>query len=364
MLTERDLQELLDLKPQHPVLSVYLNTDPTQGSADVYKLKLRSMLKDVELPESVSAVENYIEHEYEGGRSLAIFSCDSKDFFRAYPLQIPLRSRVRISDRPHVKPLADLFDSYGWYGIALVDKQGARLFFFHLGEIREQEGVLGENIRRTKEGGSQATGTRGGSSEQSPDTNETTERNMRDAAEFAAKFFDENNVRRVLLGGTEENIALFRGYLPKRWQSLVVGTFPTSMSANNTEIIERAIKIGQEAERRREAKAVETAITAAAKGQGGAIGLENTLKMVQEGRIHTLLVMDGFRSPGYRCQACGYITTQEEKNCPYCGGAFIEIPDAVDLAVRRVLENSGDVDIIHDNPSLEENGKIGALLRY
>ncbi len=61
MLTERDLRELLDLKPQHPVLSIYLNTEPSQGNADVYKLKLRSMLKDVDFPEDTSIIENYID---------------------------------------------------------------------------------------------------------------------------------------------------------------------------------------------------------------------------------------------------------------------------------------------------------------
>ena len=45
----------------------------------------------------------------------------------------------------------------------MVDKQGARLFYFHLGELREQEGVLGESVKRTKRGGgSQAAGRRGG----------------------------------------------------------------------------------------------------------------------------------------------------------------------------------------------------------
>ena len=76
MLTERDLQELLDFKAEHPMLSVYLNTDPALGSADVYKLKLRSMLKEVNLPDDASAIETYFEHEYDwSGRSVAVFSC-------------------------------------------------------------------------------------------------------------------------------------------------------------------------------------------------------------------------------------------------------------------------------------------------
>jgi hypothetical protein len=51
-------------------------------------------------------------------------------------------------------------------------------------------------------------------------------------------------------------------------------------------------------------------------------------------------------------------------SCPFCSGNFTEIPDAVDLAVRRVLMDGSEVDILHDNAQLEEYGKIGALLRY
>ncbi|MFN2152774.1 MAG: hypothetical protein ACK2T5_14315 [Anaerolineales bacterium] len=366
MLTERDLRELLDLKPQHPVVSIYLNTDPSQGSADVYKLKLRSMLKEVDLPEDTSVIEDYFEHKHNGsGRSVAIFSCAPEEFFRVYPIQVPIRSRIRVSNRAHVKPLADLLDSYGGYGVALVDKQGARLFSFHLGALKEQEGVLGENIRRTKRGGgSQASGRRGGETGQAQHTAELTDRNMKDSAEFAAKFFAENNIRRVLIGGTEDNIALFRSHLPKAWQSLIVGTFPISMTASHAEVMERALKIGQAAERQREARAVETVVTAAAKEQGGVVGLEQTLRMVHEGRIQNLFVTEGFRAAGYRCLGCGYLTAEEMTSCPFCSGNFAEIPDAVDLAVRRVLMDGSEVDILHDNAQLEEYGKIGALLRY
>jgi peptide subunit release factor 1 (eRF1) len=366
MLTERDLRELLDLKPKHPVLSIYLNTEPSQGNADVYKLKLRSMLKEVDLPEDTSAIENYIDHQHNGsGRSVAIFSCAAEDFFRAYPIQIPIRSRLRVSNRPHVKPLANLLDAYGRYGVALVDKQGARLFFFHLGALREQEGVLGESVRRTKKGGgSQMGGRRSGDGGQAQYTAEVTERNMRESAEFAAKFFAENNIRRVLIGGTDDNISLFRNHLSKSWQSLIVGTFPMSMTASHDDVMERAMKIGQKAEQKREAQIVETVITAAAKDRGGVIGLDKTLSMVHEGRIQSLLVLESFRAPGYRCLGCGYLTSEKLDSCPFCSDNFEEIPDAVDLAVRRVLEEGGEVDVLHENPKLEEHGQIGALLRY
>ena len=166
MLTDRDLQELLNFRAKSPILSVYLSTE---GSADEHKLRLRSMLKGLELQDDVSAVLRYIDHEHNwAGRSVAIFSCSAEGFFRAYPLQVQIRSRVRIGDHPYVKPLADILDAYGGYGVVLVDKQGARLFSFHLGELREQDGVFGEAIRHAKRGGgSQSAGRRSGGANQS-----------------------------------------------------------------------------------------------------------------------------------------------------------------------------------------------------
>src|SRR4030067_689322 len=67
-------------------------------------------------------------------------------------------------------------------------------------------------------------------------------------------------------------------------RSVVVGTSPMSRTASQSEVLERAMQIGQEAERRREAKLVKTAITSAAKGRGGVIQLEETLHAVHQGR--------------------------------------------------------------------------------
>jgi peptide chain release factor subunit 1 len=366
MFTENDLRDLLDYQTDTPVLSVYLNTVPTEGGADAHKLRLRSMLKEVDMTDDVLLVEEYIEREFDwSGRSIALFSCASDDYFRAYPLAVPVRNRIRVDNRPHVKPLADLLESYGGYGVVLVDKQAARLFYFHLGELREQDGVEGESVRRTKRGGgSQAPGRRGGMSDLTNYTDEVTERNIKEAADVSAHFFHEKNVRRILLGGTEDNLAIFRAQLPKAWQSLVIGTFPMSMNAGHNEILERAMDVGREAERRQQAKLVSAVITGAAKGRGGVVNIEDTLSAVHEGRVQTLLIRDGLREPGCRCQGCGFVTVQRLDRCPFCGSDFEEIPDVVEMAVRKVIGSGGDVQVLHDDDALADYQHIGALLRY
>lgn len=366
MLTENDLQELLNFQPKQPVLSIYLNTDPSEGSADAYKLRLRTMLKDVAMPKDVTAVEEYFLHQYDwSGRSVAIFSCAAQNFLRAFSLAVPIRNRVRVNHAPHVKPLADLLDSYGGYGVALVDKQGIRLFYFHMGELGEQEGMFGEAIKRTKRGGASSfPGRRGGTAGQTNYVEELTERNMKDAAEFAVRFFQDHNVRRVLLGGTDDNLAQFRSLLPKSWQSLIVGSFPIGMNASKNEVMERAFQVGHEAELRREAHLLDTLITNTAKKRGGAVRLDDTLKALHEGKIQTLVVKEGLREAGFQCQGCGYLTSIEMPTCPYCGGSFSPTADVVEQAVHKVMQQGGEVEMIHTDHAEKKYGGIGAILRY
>jgi peptide chain release factor subunit 1 len=187
---------------------------------------------------------------------------------------------------------------------------------------------------------------------------------MRDAVNFAVHFFSENNVRRVLIGGTDENVALFRNLLPKSWQSLVVGAFPMSMTAGADEVLARAMEIGAQAERRQEADLLQKIVTSAAKGRGGVLGLEETLHALREGRVQTLALQDGYRAPGYRCKGCGYLTANALPACQYCGGAFEQIPDAVEMAVYSVMQAGGEVEVLPRDLQVKGFETIGALLRY
>jgi hypothetical protein len=247
----------------------------------------------------------------------------------------------------------------------LVDKQGARLFNFHLGELREQDGVMGETVRHTKRGGgSQAPGRRGGTAGQTNYEEEVAERNIKDVVEAATRFFRENQVRRVVIGGTEDNIALFRSQLPKSWQSLVVGSFPMRMTAGEPEVLAHALELGQQAERRRENQMVDAVVTGAGKGRGGVVDLDGTLNAVREGRVQTLVIREGYRTPGCRCTSCGYLSSKEFESCPFCGGKCESIPDAVELAVREVMQAGGEVEVLREDPAYDGFHQIGALLRY
>ncbi len=352
MLSENDLRELVDFVIPDPVVSVYLNTNPSDGNSDAHKRQLKSMIRDLNLTKDVEAIERFFDHEYNwNGRGVAVFSCNSQNFFRSYPLGVPVRNLVQISDRPSVKPLAALVDIYGGYGVVLVDKQGARLFSFHMGQMREQEGMLGEEVRRVKHGQAHHT------------VDEQIDRNMKDAVEFAIQFFEGNHVRRVLIGGTEENVISFRKLLPKAWQSLVMGTFQMPITASQNEVAARAIELGEKSEKERETHRVEQLITAAAKGADAVIGLEATLEAANNNRIQTLVLTEGFRKNAFRCKSTGQLTLKPEDTC----GSDAEVEkvyDVVEVLVNQVMRSGGEIEVVFVTPGLTEVGDIGAFLRY
>ncbi len=367
MLRENDLQELIEFQSTHPVLSVYLNFEPSLTTTEQAKLRARQMLKPFssQAPDDVEAVHSYLEHRYDAsGQGLVLFSCHPEGFFHPIKLPIPVRNRARLLPKPYVKPLAALLDHFGHYGVAIVDKQGLRAFHFHLGELSEQEGIMGETVRHTKSGGgSQATGRRGGTAGQTRYTEELIERNLRDSAEFAADFFDQNRVRRILIGGSEQITQRFIDLLPKRWQSLVLGTFPMDMAAGHSQVLEKARQVVDEAKEHQEQDLINRVLTAAAK-EHGAAGLEDTLQAVYAGNAQTLVIQEGYRAPGFKCTNCGFITAEASEGCPFCGSAIEEIEDVVEMAVQKVLQDGGDVEIVSPHSELEKVGSIASAARY
>lgn len=372
MIGQEDLQELLEFEAgDAKVVSLYLNADTTQQTNETIKLQARTLMKEAECDEKdASAIEHYLNFSHPWGKpGLAVFSCAAHDFFRAYPSNVAYRQRIRIGNRPYVKPLTHLLDHYAHYGVILVDRVGARYFEYHLGELQDQEGTAGEDVRKLKLGGgssrgggsSSATGQRGGEGARREE--EVALRNMREAASVAQTFFARKPIRRLFIGGTNENVAQFREYLPKILQSRIAGTFPIDMTAGEHEIRERALQLLQEANAERERKLVDSMITTAAKGGNAVTGVDATLKMVNEGRVQTLILSDGFRTSGYVDRDVSYLTLYQDV-APFASEEMTKVEDVVELAVAKTMSQGGIVEIISENPQLEDAGRIGAILHY
>lgn len=371
MFTDQDLNELVEFhSDDSTVLSVYLNVDPTQRTSDEYKLTLRTLLKEVADeadPANVEAVERYFDFEYDWqGRGVAVFSCQQEDFWRSYSLAVPVHNYAYVSHRPYIKPLTDVLDAYGRYGVILVDSAGARMFLFNLGELEEAMGTLGEEVRRVKHGGaSGVAGMRGGvTARAARHGEEVIQRNLKEIAEVTESFCQSNGCQRLVVGGSEANVSQFLDTLPKALEDKVIGSFTVDLNAPVSEVKARSMELIEERAEEREEELVNEMIAGWKRGSGATAGLSDTLVALQEHRPWILLISAGYEASGFRCSNCRYLMLVEPKECPLCGGEVERVEDLVDTMSHRALEQGVEVEIVRGNEKLDEAGSIGALLRY
>jgi len=311
MITQNEMQELLSYSADEhgQIVSVYLNSNRGEEPVDLIKQRLRGLMKEASVNgQGGKAVEKYLNQSYDWSQpGLALFAAADGDFFRAFPTAVSFRNRVRKGSKPHVKPLAHLLDHYAHYGVILIDRVGARFYNFHLGELQNKEGFLGENVRSRKEGGgSAAVGMRGGKSGARHE-NAAIEHNLRQAAEAAVEFFNEHTIRRLFIGGTSKTVAQFSDMLPTQLQSCLAGTFAIHANARDDLVQKQTLVLLREANEQSECKLVTSMIDAAAQKGLGVAGLDDTLQAVSDNRVQTLLVSDGFRAYGYIQSESGYV---------------------------------------------------------
>jgi peptide subunit release factor 1 (eRF1) len=373
MIGQEELKELLAYDAgKASVVSLYLDADTTQQTIETIKLQARTLLREANgLDKDTSAIEHYLDFSFDWGKpGLALFSCAEHDFFRDYPVAVSFRNRIRISPRPHVKPITHLMDHYAHYGVIVVDRIGARFFDYHLGELQDSAGTMGDDVRKQKHGGgsargggtSSATGQRGGQGGRHEEA--VVQRNLRETAAAAEQYFSNKPIRRLFLGGTAENVAQFRELLSKKLQSRLAGTFPIDMTAGEHEVRQRSLELLEEANTKREGLLVQNMITTAAKGGNAVTGLDNTLQTVSEGRVQTLVVSDGYRAKGFISEDSQILASGRTKMDALSEEKMVAVEDIIEEAVTRTMGQGGSIEIISDNSDLEEIGRIGAILRY
>lgn len=365
MFNENLLRELATIEGSGPILSVYLNLDPTKHTLEESKLILQEMLREAESEAEdadLKAIEQYINLEFNGtGQSLIFFSRQADELWQIIPLAVPVRSGVTVARKPYISPLVEIDGLYGRFAVALVDQQGARFSLFQMGELVTQEGFLGQELQGArKEKGSSRVGMHGGGSKNK--RAEIAHRNYRDMVAELAKFCQKYKPRRLLLAGTDINVARIQKLLPLDLANTVVGTFAADMETSPTQLCGTSLQLLESLGRQRKEALVDTVITAAAKGSNGVIRLGETLSAAQQGSIQVLVVGRDYHAPGYRCRGCGYLTAQQLDICPFCQAEFEEIPDAAEAVVAQVVEKGGTVQVVDDE--IIGAAKIGALLRY
>jgi len=373
MLDRKELKEISSFTGNNNYfVSLYLNVDPIFNKKGDYLTHFKNMIKkSVEemdksvykrIKDDIERIENYVfANKRLFRKGLCLISSKESNFWKEYHLNVPVKNEMIIDKTPYVKPLTDLLDNYQRYALLIVDKESARIFVIHLGEIVEYGEVHSEDVPgRHKKGGWFALSQ----NHYERHINYHIGLHLKDVVEKFDSFLSGEYIGRVILGGSDEAVSMVKEMLPKGILEKVISTSKIEMFAKPDEVLKRVQPIVYEYERQKEEEDIQNLINRALKNENAVIGLDNVLNALQEQRVMKLFVLKNFNAPGFVCNTCGYLSSQDIDPCPYCGGKMRPEDYIVDSACEKAIQQNALVEVVEENKRLAEYGSIGAFLRY
>jgi peptide chain release factor subunit 1 len=373
---DRDgLRRLAEIRLDKPVvLTLYLDLEPSQFAvARARASEVRSVLDEaerrvreldhrlshqdrVDLGRTVERAREFLEGELdaEGAHGVAVFVSEAAGLFEAVKLPRAVKTRVALDYSPVVGPLARLERRERWC-ITLVSRRDARIFRGSPEGLAEREALRDEVHGQHDQGGwSQARYQRHVEKEKDD--------HLKRAGEVLLRHFEREPFERLVVGGTNEVAADFEGKLHPYLAERLSGRIDVDVeTANADQVLDKASPLLDKLEDEREREALERL----GEPSRGAEGLLNVLDALNERRVETLLLADGYQAAGVLCPQCGWLGPEGPSHCPADGTKLVPRDDVVEAAIELALQQSAAVLPLrrHDG-ELQKRGGIGALLRF
>ncbi len=374
MLSREELKELSEIRSSEDYyVSLYLNVNPLTNPRGEFVVHLKNMIKDVseeiekklyrKVKPDLEKMSSYVTaNKREFKKGLALFSSSGKGFWREYNLSLPVKNTLVVDNTPYIKPLVDIMDNNPRYLILLVEKDEARIFVVHLGEIVEYGEVMTPDVPgKHKKGGWFALAE----THYQRHIEYHVGLHLKEVARKLESFLSREEIDIVFVGGSEEAVVMFEELLPEPARAKIRGHFAAEMFLSSDEVLRRAEPLISVYETEKEKKVVDELVTRALKGSQAVLGLADVLGAVMEGKVHKLVFVKDYNEPGFKCSKCGFLSIQPLSSCPYCGSGMEAVEYMVELAAQRAIEQGANVEVIaYETEPLKEKGNIGAILRF
>jgi Bacterial archaeo-eukaryotic release factor family 10 len=362
---ERTIERLLDWRPEHGVLSVYVAIDPAERR-ESWRVTLREQLDAIVAAErdkhgrraalaaTAERIKNHFPAEAPPSGRCQIGFCEvakrgGRDNWLA--AQMPRdATEVFDRDRPHLTPLLELLDEGAPLGVLAASAERVRLYEWALGELRDVddwEAVIFMPDWRERKAQSSPDPARvqGASSsghdqfDQRLDANR--ERFLEQVGGLVAERANERRWRQVFAFGDAGQVEQIREGARGRVEVEHADHVNVISENDRGRLLDRVDRAVDDANRRRELELVKAAIDAANTPTGrGAVGLNEIERSLTEGRVRHLLM-------------------DVERPDP-------DVARVEDQLVEQALRTSADVTPVEGEAAevLREHGGVAALLRY
>lgn len=369
------LRRLASYESQTPVLSLYLDLDPsTFALPEARSTAIHSLVDEahrrVEAHEGLSAenrkrgleaverVREWLERPAfspSGAAALGMFCAFDGGLFEIVKLPRPIPNEVVIGRKPFVEPLVDMASDGGWC-VLLIDRQGARIFRGSPDRLDEVV-TVGESPQDDR---AEARGRP--QREHSPD--EHADEHVKRTAAILYRRFKRAPFERLVIGARREFAPMVAERLHPDMRSRSVGRIDIDVEhASAEEVLGSARPLMEEQERRAEQEAFARLDERMPDGLAVS-GLDGVLAALTERRVETLILEDGFVAVGALCPRCGWLGPGSARSCPADGTETEQREDVADLVIARALGQSAALLVPQERERIRELGGIAATLRF
>jgi len=334
MFTAASISSLLQLP--RPLLTVYLDTNPRTkdniGSVPGYLTWLRTEAKSASrgvpareqqlLREQLDRVEQFLRDKGTQQRGLLIFAGPTT--WQPISLTVELENELRWG-RPALSQLLWLASEYKPYGIVVVDRHGARVLRYWLGEIAELgQKKFGIDISQWKKkdlGHVTQPGIKKTRGSQRDVFNNRMDaqyaRLCKTLAGQAKKLYEKEDLAAIFLVGSNRLVGPIQAAFPKEMRNRVVlieEDLGGVWSPRLAHLLDPKIA---EWKNQHEMEIVNTLLGSE---HGAVLGIDETLAQLQGGGIGTLILARGLDASLRQCAKCALISRSADPACPACGG--------------------------------------------
>jgi len=290
---------------------------------------------------------------------LAIFSCNSEDFWQLFNLPTPPRNRIIFDQNPYVRPLSAILGEYYRIFALTFDRREAKWYDIFMGEILLLENLIGDVPSKVREGGWKGYESK------------RIERHIathlhdyfKKIAQRTFELFKKNHFDWLFLGCREKYCSDFEPLLHPYLKNRLKGWLKAMPSDSPTTVLKESLGLEKKLKKQEENEIVHRLVSELEKGGLATSGLIKTLRSLNRGEVQTLVTTRYFSKPGRICPKCHFLFV-DEPCCPSCQRKTDPLVDVIDEAVEAAMDKNCGVRHIISPSKLDRYGKIGAFLRY
>jgi peptide subunit release factor 1 (eRF1) len=188
-------------------------------------------------------------------------------------------------------------------------------------------------------------------------------RHLKRVADTVFEFYKLEGFGHLVIGGSQEIRARFYGIIHSYLQRIVAGYLTVEVTSNVNAILAAARRVEADAEDKRSAE-VAGMLMGSTPGRITVTGLKETVAALEEGRVHTLVLVDNHEIEGCLCGDCGGVDILGASECSRCTKEIEKVGDVSEHLAVLAVEHDAEVSYVKPGSGLEKADGVGAILRW